>query len=96
MGHVITDFRGEDFRCQAPSYQVIRKRSHRQGKNPRPKGSFYFVLLYGLKKKIGSLGTKRYITTFIKTGLVSVMHTGDRVCLRRAGARHQVIKLLKI
>lgn len=30
-----------------------------------------FLLLYGLKKKIGSLGTKGYITTFIKTGLAS-------------------------
>lgn len=29
------------------------------------------LLLYGLKKKIGSLGTKGYITTFIKTGLAS-------------------------
>lgn len=30
-----------------------------------------FLLLYGLKKKIGSLGTKGYITTFIKIGLAS-------------------------
>lgn len=30
-----------------------------------------FLLLYGLKKKIGSLGTKGYITTFFKTGLAS-------------------------
>lgn len=30
-----------------------------------------FLLLYGLKKKIGSLGTKGYITTFLKTGLAS-------------------------
>ena len=29
------------------------------------------LLLNGLKKKIGSLGTKGYITTFIKTGLAS-------------------------
>lgn len=29
------------------------------------------ILLYRLKKKIGSLGTKGYITTFIKTGLAS-------------------------
>lgn len=29
------------------------------------------LLLYGLKKKIGSLGTKGYITTFLKTGLAS-------------------------
>lgn len=29
------------------------------------------LLLYGLKKKIGLLGTKGYITTFIKTGLAS-------------------------
>lgn len=29
------------------------------------------LLLYGLKKKIGSLGTKGYITTFIKAGLAS-------------------------
>ncbi|MBU5427908.1 murein biosynthesis integral membrane protein MurJ [Tissierella pigra] len=29
------------------------------------------MLLYGLKKKIGSLGTKQYITTFFKTGLAS-------------------------
>ena len=29
------------------------------------------LLLYGLKKKIGPLGTKGYITTFIKTGLAS-------------------------
>lgn len=29
------------------------------------------LLLYGLKKKIGSLGTKSYITTFLKTGLAS-------------------------
>lgn len=30
-----------------------------------------FLLLYGLKKKIGSLGTKAYINTFLKTGLAS-------------------------
>lgn len=30
-----------------------------------------FLLLHGLKKKIGSLGTKGYITTFLKTGLAS-------------------------
>jgi len=30
-----------------------------------------FLLLYGLKKEIGSLGTKGYITTFLKTGLAS-------------------------
>lgn len=30
-----------------------------------------FLLLYGLKKKIGSLGTKGYITTFGKAGLAS-------------------------
>lgn len=29
------------------------------------------LLLVGLKKKIGSLGTKAYITTFLKTGLAS-------------------------
>lgn len=29
------------------------------------------LLFYGLKKKIGSLGTKAYITTFLKTGLAS-------------------------
>lgn len=29
------------------------------------------MLLYGLKKKIGSLGTKAYITTFLKPGLAS-------------------------
>lgn len=29
------------------------------------------MLLYGLKKKIGSLGTKGYITTLLKTGLAS-------------------------
>lgn len=29
------------------------------------------LLLLGLKKKIGSLGTKAYITTFLKTGLAS-------------------------
>lgn len=29
------------------------------------------LLLYGLKNKIGSLGTKGYIATFIKTGLAS-------------------------
>lgn len=29
------------------------------------------LLLHGLKKKIGSLGTKAYITTFLKTGLAS-------------------------
>jgi putative peptidoglycan lipid II flippase len=29
------------------------------------------LLLYGLKKKIGALGTKGYITTFLKTGLAS-------------------------
>lgn len=29
------------------------------------------LLLYGLKKKIGALGTKSYITTFLKTGLAS-------------------------
>lgn len=28
-------------------------------------------MIYGLKKKIGSLGTKGYITTFLKTGLAS-------------------------
>ncbi|WP_353095828.1 murein biosynthesis integral membrane protein MurJ [Tissierella praeacuta] len=31
------------------------------------------MLLYGLKKKIGSLGTKGYIVIFIKTGLASVI-----------------------
>lgn len=31
------------------------------------------LLLYGLKKKIGSFGTKIYITTFLKTGLASAI-----------------------
>lgn len=31
------------------------------------------LLLYGLKKKIGSLGIKGYIITFIKTGLASIV-----------------------
>ncbi|WMM24319.1 murein biosynthesis integral membrane protein MurJ [Tissierella sp. MB52-C2] len=31
------------------------------------------MLLYGLKKKIGSLGTKEYMITFLKTGLASVI-----------------------
>jgi putative peptidoglycan lipid II flippase len=31
------------------------------------------LMFYGLKKKIGSLGTKGYIITFIKSGLVSVV-----------------------
>ncbi|MSU00234.1 murein biosynthesis integral membrane protein MurJ [Tissierella pigra] len=31
------------------------------------------MLLYGLKKKIGSLGTKEYIITFLKTGLASAI-----------------------
>ena len=31
------------------------------------------LLLFGLKKKIGSLGTKGYITTLFKTGLASVI-----------------------
>lgn len=30
-------------------------------------------MLYELKKKIGSLGTKGYITTFIKSGLASAV-----------------------
>ena len=28
--------------CQAPSYQVVRERLHRQGNNSRPKGSVPF------------------------------------------------------
>ena len=35
-----------------------------------------FLLLYGLKKKIGSIGTRGYIRTFIKTGLASTMMGG--------------------
>lgn len=31
------------------------------------------LLLYGLKKKIGSLGTRGYITTLLKTGLASLI-----------------------
>jgi putative peptidoglycan lipid II flippase len=31
------------------------------------------LMFYGLKKKIGSLGTKAYITTFVKSGLASVV-----------------------
>ena len=31
------------------------------------------ILLYGLKKKIGSLGTKGYIVIFIKSGLASII-----------------------
>lgn len=31
------------------------------------------LLLYGLKDKIGSLGTKEYIRTFLKTGLASLI-----------------------
>lgn len=31
------------------------------------------LMFYGLKKKIGSLGTKSYITTFVKSGLASAV-----------------------
>ncbi len=31
------------------------------------------LLLYGLKNKVGSLGTKEYIATFLKTGLASIV-----------------------